>query len=287
EDAATMLGVMAGYSPADPKTKAAIGKVPRGGYASDFSATALKGTRIGLYGPGWRKAGRLSADTTQLYGVAIKMLHTQGATTVADPFKGSGFANLAKASGGYDPRGSESLPYDLNQYLEGLGPRSQAHSLKQVEKDLKLDLFGKKGPLYYYATSLKGVTYSDKHPTVVPDTSAFARLRARYRRIFDRVMHRKRLDVLVFPQETKEIGSLYGGGISSTTVSEINIAGLPGVILPAGAYPDGKPFALIFIGRPWSEAKLLGYAYDYEHAAPGRLVPTALATTPGPQPPGG
>lgn len=286
EDAATMLGVMAGYSPADPKTTAAIGKVPRGGYTADFSTTALKGTRIGLYGAGWRKHAPLSADTATLYTAAIHTLGAQGATTVADPFKGSGFANLAKASGGYDPRGSESLPYDLNRYLAELGPRSQVHSLKQAERKLKLDIFGKKGPLYYYATALKGVTYSDKHPTAVPNISAFARLRARYLRIFDRVMRSKHLDALVFPQETKEIGSLYGGGISSTTVSEINIAGLPGVILPAGAYPDGKPFALIFIGRQWSEAKLLGYAYDYEHAAPGRIIPTMLATTPGPRPPG-
>ncbi len=287
EDAATMLNVMAGYSPADPKTTAARGHVPAGGYTSDFSATALNGTRIGLYGPGWRKRAPLSAPTAKMYRGAIKTLKGRGATTVADPFKGSGFANIAKASGGYDARGSEALPHDLNSYLAHLGPHARVHSLKQAEKLLKIDLFAGRGPLAYYATLFPSVARSAKHPAAPVDLSSFTRLRATYRRVFDRVMDAHHLDALVFPQATREIGSLYRGSFDSTTVSEINIGGLPMVILPAGAYPDGQPFALVFIGRPFSEAKLLGLAYDYEHAAPGRLVPKALATTPGPKPPKG
>ncbi len=54
--------------------------------------------------------------------------------------------------------------------------------------------------------------------------------------------------------------------IQATTVSEINIAGLPGVVVPAGAHAGGAPFCLIFVGRPWSEARLLALAHDYEQA---------------------
>jgi amidase len=285
-DAATMLNVMAGYSLADPKTTASVGHIPVGGYTSDLSEAALKGARIGLYGAGWRKHGGLDAATTALYQKTVGVLRAQGATTVANPFTGSGFAKLAHASSGYDVRGSESLPYDLNNYLEHLGATAQVHSLPQLEKALKLNLFGKQGPLSYEGT-IPGVQYSNKHPFQVPDISAFFKVRAQYLRIFDHVMDSHHLDALVYPQETKEIGSLYGGGISSTTVSEINISGLPGVIIPAGTYQDGKPFALIVIGREWSEAQLLGYAYAYEHAAPGRVLAPPLATTPGPVPPAG
>lgn len=284
EDAATMLDAMAGYTPADPKTAGARGKLPQGGYAAGFSTTALNGKRIGLYGPGWRKSGALDAPTAKLYGAAVKTLRGRGATTVADPFRGSAFAAIARADGGYDARGSESLPHDLDAYLRQLGPNAQVHSLAQLVKALRSDPLGPSGPLGYYA-NLKGFRASHKHPAAPVDLSAFNRVRAKYVRTFDRVMDSQRLDALVFPQETAAIGSLYGGGVSSTTVSEINIAGLPAVILPAGAYPDGKPFALIFIGRKWSEAQLLSLAYDYEHAAPGRIVPKALATTPGPKPP--
>lgn len=285
-DAADMLNVMAGYTLKDPKTNAAVGHIPVGGYKSELSTTALEGARIGLYGPGWRKDDPLSPETQSLYGKAIGTLEAQGATTVADPFAGSGFASVAKAESGYDGRGSESLPYDTNKYLEELGKTAKAHSLAQLTKLLGFSLFGPKGPMHYYVETSSEAAWSAKHPTVTPNLSSFFHTRERYLRIFDRVMEENNLDALVFPQATKEIGKLYGGTIDSTTVSEINIAGLPAVVLPAGHYKDGKPFSLEFIGRQWSEAKLLALAYDYEQAAPGRIVRKKLATTPGPKPPG-
>ncbi len=64
--------------------------------------------------------------------------------------------------------------------------------------------------------------------------------------------------------------------IAETTVSEINIAGLPGVTVPAGAHACGAPFSLIFVGRLFSEATLLAFAHDYEQATHHRhaLVPS-------------
>ena len=61
-DAAMLLQVIAGYSLDDPKTVAAIGHVPTEGYVAGLSAGALRGKRIGLYGPGWRRTP-LSAET--------------------------------------------------------------------------------------------------------------------------------------------------------------------------------------------------------------------------------
>ncbi len=101
---------------------------------------------------------------------------------MADPFAGSGFANLAKAEGGYDPRGSESLPYDLNNFLEDLGPSAQAHSLLQAEQLLRVELFGPGGPLNYYATALPDVAESALNPTVPVDESSFFKVRAQYLR---------------------------------------------------------------------------------------------------------
>jgi amidase len=56
-------------------------------------------------------------------------------------------------------------------------------------------------------------------------------------------------------------------------VGEINIAGLPGIAVPAGYYESGSPFGLIFVGRQWDEAALLGYAYAYENGTNHRKVP--------------
>ncbi len=65
--------------------------------------------------------------------------------------------------------------------------------------------------------------------------------------------------------------------IHETTVCEINIAGLPGVVVPAGRYASGSPFCLIFVGPLWSEADLLGLAYDYEQATRHRAAPDLRA----------
>jgi aspartyl-tRNA(Asn)/glutamyl-tRNA(Gln) amidotransferase subunit A len=82
------------------------------------------------------------------------------------------------------------------------------------------------------------------------------------------------LDALVFPQMRDELPSLFGKKtIPETTVSEINIAGLPGVTVPAGYYGSGAPFCLIFVGPQWSEADLLAYAYAYESATQHRRAP--------------
>jgi Asp-tRNA(Asn)/Glu-tRNA(Gln) amidotransferase A subunit family amidase len=102
----------------------------------------------------------------------------------------------------------------------------------------------------------------------------FVALKARYLRIFDKVFDEQRLDALVFPQMRCELPPLHGKDtIQETTVGEINIAGLPGVAVPAGYYASGSPFGLIFVGRQWDEGALLALAYAYEQGAGKRKAP--------------
>jgi len=46
----------------------------------------------------------------------------------------------------------------------------------------------------------------------------------------------------------------------------VNLAGLPGVSVPAGIDKDGLPLGLQLIGRPWEEADMLNSAYTLERA---------------------
>lgn len=92
-------------------------------------------------------------------------------------------------------------------------------------------------------------------------------------------MDEHKLDGLVFPQSEGPLPGIFETTeYPATTVSEINIAGLPGVTVPAGQFANGSPFALIFVGRMWSEAELLGFAYDYEQANRHRIVPELVET---------
>lgn len=278
-DAALMLEVLAGYTPEDPKTVASIGHRPEAGYAGGLSETALQGVRVGLYGPGWRSKP-LTTETQSLYRRAAEELEAEGATVVEDPFAGSGFAELAKLLGGYDPRGTESLAYDFELYLARLGPSAVANSFAELVALTKVNPFDEGQPLADIPAGLPVLRESLKDPTVAPDLSAFLELRETYLAIFDRVMAENELDVLVFPQMGAEIPGIFAEeAYDATTVSEINIAGLPGVTVPAGAYESGAPFGLIFVGPLWSEAALLGYAFDYEQATRHRIIPE-LVTEP-------
>ena len=280
-DAALTLDVLAGYTAEDPKTVAAIGRRPKdgpnGGYAGALDPAALQGTRIGLYGPGWRDRP-LSDEAAALYQRAVGELATLGATTVPDPFAGSGFADLGRPAPGldhFDARGMESVPYDLHGYLQRMGPDVALPSYQAFAAATAAEDPFAPGGVLFYMSALEPFVACRANPTVPPDLSAFAALREAYIAIFDDVMDRHRLDALVFPQMRDELPPLHGPGtLHETSVCEINIAGLPGITVPAGAYASGSPFGLIFIGRLWSERRLIALAHAYETATRHRRPPT-------------
>ena len=276
-DAALTLDVLAGYTAEDPKTIAGVGHRPKGGYASRLRPEALHGKRIGLYGPGWRNQP-LSEETAALYARARGELEAQGAVPVEDPFRGSGFADLRTPTpplAEFDARGLESVPHDMQKYLERLGPQAALRTFAEfAEATAKEDAFGPSGVLGFMPglPQFAACLADSARP---PDLSEFIAAREAYLDIFNAVWTREELDALAFPQMRTALPPLHGTDtIHETTVGEINIAGLPGVTVPAGYYGSGAPFNLIFVGRMWSEADLLGLAYAYEQATRHRRAPT-------------
>ncbi len=274
-DAALCLDVLAGYSAEDPKTIAGVGQRPRGGYTAKLKQAALAGKRIGLHGPGWRDQP-LSEETTRLYARTQSELEAQGAILIADPFAGSGFAKLAAITPGttFDARGMESLPYDLTGYLARLGPDAALKTFAEFAKATAAqDVLGQDG-LLAYLHGLPQFAACLADPSRPPDLSEFMAAKEAYLNCFDEVFERHGLDAVLFPQMHEELPPLHGEQtIRETTVSEINVAGLPGVTVPAGYYASGAPFSLIIVGRLWSEGDLLAYAYAYEQSTRHRRPP--------------
>lgn len=271
KDAALLLDVLAGYSSEDPKTVAGIGKLPKGGYTSGLGSASFAGARVGLYGAGWRSKP-LSAEAQALYDAAIATIGGLGAELVADPFAGSGFADLALDME-FDDRGLESIVYDLENFLRRLGPSARATSFAALKALLPEDPFASDKLLGIHSKK-PVLAKSLEDATVPPDLSGFLAAREAYLSVFDTVMAGHRLDVLAFPQMSEALPGIFSEATyPATTVSEINIAGLPGVTVPAGRFANGAPFALIFVGPMWSEAALLGFAHAYEQASHKRIVP--------------
>jgi aspartyl-tRNA(Asn)/glutamyl-tRNA(Gln) amidotransferase subunit A len=276
-DAAIGLDVLAGYTPADPKTVAAIGHVTASGYAAGLTGATLRGKRIGLYGPGWL-AIPLSDETRRLYRKVAAELRREGAIVVADPFAGSEFASLARPTGAwrYDQRGEESVAFDLENYLARLGQKAAARSVAGLVAIAGQDPFAEGGPLAYERASPTFLA-SLAAPSRVPDLRGFLDVRQRYIATFDAMMDRQNLDALVLPQTVAEAPLLHSDEIiDSPTVSQINIGGFPGIIVPAGYYASGTPFGVIFVGRLWDEARLLKLAYAYEQHTRLRRAPVLV-----------
>lgn len=74
------------------------------------------------------------------------------------------------------------------------------------------------------------------------------------------------------PSAAFELGSMANADpvamyLNDVFTVTVNLAGLPGVALPAGMDAQGLPLGLQLIGKPWGEAELLDTAYAIEQRA--------------------
>ena len=97
------------------------------------------------------------------------------------------------------------------------------------------------------------------------------------------------VDVLVFPYETR-FASVISNPVnevddptyvaseipSPATLAGYSSVGFPCIVVPMGLGSQGLPMALAFLGKPYSEGPLLGYAYAYEQASLKRVPPPRL-----------
>ena len=262
-DAALVLGVLAGSDARDTATAAADRHAADYGAALD--AGALRGARIGI--PRKRFFG-YSADADRLAEEAIARMQALGAVIV-DP------ADIPHA-GTYGDEALEVLLYEfkhgVNAYLGALGPSAHVRSLADViafneaHRAREMPFFGQELLLMAQKKgSLTGKAYRD----------ALAKIRRLSRKEgLDAVMDQHRLDALVAPTGSPPwMTDLVNGdhyiGSSSTPAA---VAGYPSITVPAG-YAHGLPVGISFIGRAWSEPRLVALAYAYEQATAHRRPP--------------
>jgi amidase len=94
---------------------------------------------------------------------------------------------------------------------------------------------------------------------------------------FDRLFVDNRLDALIAPTDDPawRIDLVKGDNDSSNTSFLPAIAGYPHLTVPMG-FVHELPVGISFMGRPWSEAKLLGIGAAFEHATQARRPPHYL-----------
>ena len=269
EDAAILLEVLAAVDEQDRATIDAS-RPSTVAYRAALDPNGLRGARIGV---ARAKFFGYNDATDEIANAAIKRMSELGAIIV-DP------ADIPNA-GTYDQSEMDVLLYefkaDLNAYLGALAPGSKAHSLADViafneaNRMLEMPFFGqelmleaqKKGPLTdaaYLAALVRNTTLSRTQG-------------------IDAVMDRLHLDALVAPSGSAPwtIDLVNGDHFVGSSTTPAAVAGYPSITVPAG-YVFGLPVGISFIGRRWSEAQLIKYAYAYEQATKHRRAPAFAET---------
>ena len=85
-----------------------------------------------------------------------------------------------------------------------------------------------------------------------------------------------RLDAIVYPTSPRPATLIKPDGLPPPTDSPTALAnetGFPDLIVPAGMTPEGLPVTVSLFGPAFSEARLLGYGYDFEQATRARVLP--------------
>ncbi len=95
------------------------------------------------------------------------------------------------------------------------------------------------------------------------------------------LMDKSRVDALVYP--FKALGAPVIGigddGVRDNPLSAVT--GLPAIVVPAGVSAEGLPLAIEFLGRPFSEPRLIQLAHAFEQATRMRKAPPATPSLPG------
>jgi Asp-tRNA(Asn)/Glu-tRNA(Gln) amidotransferase A subunit family amidase len=266
-DAAILLDVIVGYDPEDPITAYAVGRIPPT-YASALDPEALRGARIGVVRePMSSRSDPDSEDYMKVRAVidrAIADLEALGAELV-DPLD---VPHLELRRGIGNNFETERA---INAYLA-------EHENAPVTSLREILLSGVVNP--WRARGLMG---SVGRTTDDPGYLDVIRRREELRMGLLQAMADERLDAIVYAtfdhqptpiaadvETNPETEDGYGRGDNRGLSPAI---GFPALTVPAGFTTDGLPVGLEFLGRPFTEEMLLGFAFGYEQATQQRRSP--------------
>jgi aspartyl-tRNA(Asn)/glutamyl-tRNA(Gln) amidotransferase subunit A len=265
-DAAIMLTSMAGYDPKDstcydapvPDYEAAVGRSVKGmkiGVPREYRLDGMRGDIEALWGEGaeWLKAAGAEI-------VEVSLPHTRHALPayyIVAPAEAS--SNLARYDGvryGLRESGGDIVDLYENTRARGFGP--------EVRRRLMIGTYVLSAGYYdaYYVRAQK--------------------IRTLIKRDFETVFAQG-VDAILAPATPSpafgigEKGSgdpveMYLNDVFTVTV---NMAGLPGIAVPAGLSSNGLPLGLQLIGRPFDEETLFALGHVIERSAPKTPTPDA------------
>jgi amidase len=277
-DAALLLGPLAGLDPRDAATRASQGKTLLD-YTSALDARGLKGARIGVP----RNLAGFHPAVDDALDESVAALRSAGAV-VLDSLELS-------TVGQFDDAELDVLLYEfkagLQAYLGSLaaspsaGSKDRAPPLRTLADVIRFNDEQRSREMPWFGQEL--FERAEKKGPLSDEAYKAARkkcLRLARDEGLDSLSSKHHLDALVCPSNQPAWvtdlvnGDHYIGGNTSFAA----VAGYPSITVPMGS-SHGLPLGLSFIGRAFSEAKLIRLAYAFEQETRARILPGFPATS--------
>jgi len=261
-DVAALLTAMAGSDPADRATAPADSH--RSNYMAALQNANLRGVRIGIL----HTDASPPSETDLVFARAVAAMKSAGAVIVPVKFapdvKAAGDAELLELN--------TELRTDLDLYLATTPRAVTARSLADIiafdrGNARETVLFGQ--DIFKTAEKTKGLSdpgYQKARALLIKTALAF-----------DRLFTDNRLDALAAPTDDPawRIDLVKADNDSSNTPFLAAISGTPHLTVPMG-YLHELPVGISFMGRAWSEARLLAIGAAFEQLTHARHPPRYL-----------
>jgi amidase len=267
-DLAVALGTMTGVDAADASTQASAGKFETD-YTQFLKPGALQGARIGIA----RDFMGRNAETDRITEAAIATLKKLGADVIDDVRYPKYLLDVRQTL--LTTLMNADFKVQIGDYLATTGPKYPKSYADIVARS--------NDPATHYRSPEKawGLQYN---ASVTIDRTDPVYVAARehglplIKSAMAAVFENYKLDAIVYPTSPEPAslidppeGQRSAGGGSATSIA--NLTGYPDLIVPAGMTSEGLPVSISFFGPAYSEAKLLGYGYDFEQATHARVLP--------------
>lgn len=242
-DSARMLNVIAGVDPDDPRTLAAQGLIPDD-YTDLLDEDALQGVRIGVIDTYFDETNPVLAQVlADLEAAGAELVTGIEAPSSITPLSGQFYQLISETE----------FVAQLEDYLTERRPDAQVRTHADVyEAAQQPDSL--MAPVILDRLARESTRGTLEDPAYL-DAVEFAptTMRAGINQMID----------------DNQVDALVHTGASALA----NFSGYPSVMAQAGVQANGNPVGIQFLGKAFSEAELLSYAYAYEQLTDLRVAP--------------
>ena len=274
-DVAVSLGTMVGVDEADPATAGSAGN-SHPDYTRFLDADALAGARLGVA----RDFMDVDREVDWVIEAALGALRDAGAEVVDVRLPEW---LLEVESDFYTTVRWPEFRKQIAEYLEGLGEGYPRTLDELVDRSMALPshrdgLRPNPGRWSLFLRENASGEVTDYTHIAVRE-HALPLVRA----LVEGLMDQERLDAIVYPTSPTRPAlidrppDLYG----PSPVRLANMSGFPDLIVPAGFTGGGLPVGISFLGRAFSEPKLLALGYAFEQRVQAHRVPAHTPPLPG------